>query len=244
MSPRGAAGWEAAGGNRCSGQRDSAARANPALAWALQLLGRDGFRSLICWAAASPAISSSLQAARRLLCPVLHHPPCPQGQYDLLEEERDTGLNPSAGLGAGKLVMRAEDAVGKVRRGRGWAWFTGGTQCFRSGLCTPVLMGAVTTRGDLTPGRGALCCQGVQSPLRWCLPSQGCCGRGSALVPGALKDRDLGCLLSMAGHSWGARGALTIIPGLMSCMWPCPKPPPACLPWGREGGRNKNEGCV
>lgn len=81
------------GGNGCGGQRDSAAQAKAGLAWALQRLGRDGFCSLICWAAASPAISSSLQAARRLLCPILHHPPRLQGQYDLPEEEKDTGLN-------------------------------------------------------------------------------------------------------------------------------------------------------
>lgn len=72
-------------------------------------------------------------------------------------------------------------------------------------------------------------------PPPWCSPSQGCCGRGSALDLEALKDRDLGCLLSMIGHSQGARGALTIIHGLLSCLWLCPKPPPTCLPWGGAG---------
>lgn len=36
-----------------SEEHDSAAGANSGLAWALQLLGRDFFRSLICWETAS-----------------------------------------------------------------------------------------------------------------------------------------------------------------------------------------------
>lgn len=65
------------------------------------------------------------------------------------------GLNPYDRHGAEELVMRPEDAAGKVRAASltvvpvegqgGWACFIGSVRRLRSGLCTPVPTGAVTT---------------------------------------------------------------------------------------------------
>lgn len=96
------------------------------------------YRSLVCWEAASALPSPRLFGRLAGSSALFSHRLCRQGQNDSLER-RDPELNPRDRHGAEDVVMRLEDAEGKVQAdgcagggAGGWAWLSAG-----GGGCAP-----------------------------------------------------------------------------------------------------------